>query len=204
MGQAIRHLLRQRLYALLSKLCSLSVTFCSITHLTPIPAESVSYANLVYNLINRFKLRLNNLRYLILKSTQIVLVASIISVIIVSFPTIADAVKSIDSNSEAKQMAEDQRRNPETNEIRLPEHLRRQLEENERAVQRGVDQASARRTAQMTATERTEAEQERRRWRESESAPERRTEEKIRQDEERAIRLLDESRTRRQQAENTQ
>jgi hypothetical protein len=138
------------------------------------------------------------------KLTQIVLVASIISAIVVSFPTIADAVKSIDSNSEAKQMAEDQRRNPDPNEVRLPEHLQRQLEENEREVQRGVDQASARRVAQMTATERAEAERERRRWREIESAPERRTEEQIRRDEERAIRLLDESRARRQQAENGQ
>jgi hypothetical protein len=145
-------------------------------------------------------------RHLILKSIQILLVASVIATVVILFSTVSYAVKSVESNSEAKQMSENPRRNPETNEIRFPEHVQRRIEEIEREEDRRANQNRARQNARMTAAERAAIEQERARWIESgrEYAPDTRTERQRRLDEERAIRAADEDRARRQQAENAQ
>jgi dTMP kinase len=141
-----------------------------------------------------------------LKLTQIFLVASVISTVVIIYSAVSYTVKAVESNSEAKQMSNNPRRNPETNEIRFPEPVLRQMEEIQRESDQRENQARARRDARMTAEERTQIEQERARWRDRrlEHAPETRTEEQIRRDEERAIRAADEDRARRQQAENAQ
>jgi hypothetical protein len=77
------------------------------------------------------------------------------------------------------------------NEIRLPDNVLKKIEEIERKARKEQAEASARKMAQRTPNQREEMEKERKRLEEIEFAPETKTEEELKREDERAIKIFD-------------
>lgn len=94
-----------------------------------------------------------------------------------------------------------QNSNNDSNEIKLPEQVLKQLEELERKAQQEANDAFAREMAQKAPEERDELEQEMKRLKETKFAPETRTEAELEQEDERAIKIFNELKAKRKSSE---
>ncbi|MCY7272482.1 MAG: hypothetical protein LH702_01720 [Phormidesmis sp. CAN_BIN44] len=137
----------------------------------------------------------------ILKSVKLVSSAAIAAAMVGSFSGSSNASRL--AISEVKLMTQNPNnssneiRKNDLNEIILPEHMLKKIEEMERKAQREQAEASAIKMAQKTPKEREEMEKERKRLDEIEFAPETRTKEEVMREEERAIKIFDELKAKR-------
>lgn len=124
----------------------------------------------------------------ILKSSKLALPLTIASVVIVCYSSFSNTFTSV--NSEAKLMAQSSNKGLSNNEIRLPDNVLKQIEEVERKARQEQAEAFARDMARKTPKEKEAAEKERKRLKEAELAPEVKTDEELRREDERAIKVL--------------
>lgn len=126
---------------------------------------------------------------LILKLGKLVLSMAIVPAM-VGFFSISSHANRL-APSEVKLMTQNSNDSAKENEIQLPDNLLKQVEAMEKKARRERAEASARRMAQKTPKQREEMEKERKKLEEIEFAPETRTEEEIRREDERAIKIFD-------------
>lgn len=131
----------------------------------------------------------------ILKSVKLVLSVAIASAMVGSFSGSSNASRF--ATSEVKLMTQNSNNSSKENEIKLPDNVLKQVEEMERKARQEQAEAFAREMAQKTPKEREEMEKERKRLKEIEFAPETRTEEEIKREDERATRIFDELKAKR-------
>ncbi|WP_058994811.1 hypothetical protein [Leptolyngbya sp. NIES-2104] len=97
---------------------------------------------------------------------------------------------------EAKLMTQNSDNDLSKNEVKLPDKVQKQLEDMEREIsrkdQQDREEASAREMARKTPKEREEIEEEMKRIQNTKYAPERRTEEELKREDERATKILSE------------
>ncbi len=94
-------------------------------------------------------------------------------------------------------MTQNSNHSSKENEIILPDNVLKKIEEMERKAQQDQADAFAREMAQRTPKQRQEMEEERKRLEEIEFAPETKTEEELKREDERAIRIFDELKAKR-------
>ena len=87
-------------------------------------------------------------------------------------------------------MTQNSNNSAKENEIRLPDNVLKQVEEMERKARQERAEAFAREMAHKTPKQREEMEKERKRLEEIEFAPETKTEEELKREEERAIKIF--------------
>lgn len=93
--------------------------------------------------------------------------------------------------SEVKLMTQNSNNSSKENEIRLPDNVLKKVEEIERKARQERAKESARKMVQRTPKQREEMEKERKRLEEIEFAPETKTEEELKREDERAIKIFD-------------
>lgn len=128
----------------------------------------------------------------ILKSGTLVLSLAIASVVIVCNSSFSNTPVLV--NGEAKLMSQNSNKGSSNNEIRLPDNVSKQIEEIERKARQEHADGVARDSARKTPKERESEEKERKKLKDAELAPETRTDEELRREDERAIKLLREMR----------
>ncbi|MBW4557426.1 MAG: hypothetical protein KME59_16080 [Trichormus sp. ATA11-4-KO1] len=124
----------------------------------------------------------------ILESSKLALPLAIASVVIFCHSNSSNTTTL--ASSEAKLMAQNSNKGSSNNEIRLPDNVLKQIEEMERKARQEQADAFARDMARKTPKEREAAEKERKRLKEVELAPEVKTDEELRREDERAIKVL--------------
>lgn len=87
-------------------------------------------------------------------------------------------------------MAQNLNKGASNNEIRLPDNVLKQIEEVERKARQEQAEAFARDMARKTPKEREAAEKERKRLKEAELAPEVKTDEELRREDEKALKVF--------------
>jgi hypothetical protein len=91
-------------------------------------------------------------------------------------------------------MSQNSNKGSSNNEIRLPDNVSKQIEEIERKARQEHTDGVARDSARKTPKERESEEKERKKLKDAELAPETRTDEELRREDERVIKLLREMR----------
>jgi hypothetical protein len=124
------------------------------------------------------------------KLIKLVLLVSISSSIVVFFSSSMSANKL--GASEAKLMTQKTDKNQK--EIQLPDHVWKEIEERDKKVQQKRNEDQAKELAKKPPKEREEIEKELKRMKEMEFAPESRTEEELRLEDERVMKQLEKMR----------
>lgn len=132
------------------------------------------------------------------KTIKLILSISIASSIIVFFAGFTNANKSGISGIELMAQKPDkdpkENRASEVKPIKLPDEIWKEIEERDRKAQQKRNEAQARELAKKPPKEREETEKEIKKEKETKHTPERRTEEELKQEDERIMQLLDKMR----------